>query len=209
MSEHVLDIPFTRDLARRLKLGDLVYLRGAAVVTAGYPTHERLVDCIENDLPVPVAPDGAFFHLGCMSRLENGVRRPLYVNPTTSTRFNAFIPAIVRHFRLTALGGKGGLDARSIEAMRETGCVYLAITGGAAPILTEGVAEVIETGWDDLIAQFRLNRLRLDMFGPLTVAIDAHGNSIYAELAGSARRRLPEILRGLANERGSQNTHSG
>lgn len=203
MSERVLDLPLTPDLARTLKLGDIVFLRGDAVVTAGFPTHQRLSDCIERGIAPPLALGGTLFHLGCMSRDENGILKPLYVNPTTSTRFNAFIPRIVRHFGLTALAGKGGLDAQSIAAMEEVGCVYFSITGGAAPLLTEGVREVLETGWDDLIAQFRLNRLRLDMFGPLTVAIDAHGNSIYAQLAEAAHARLPSIMRALNAERGT------
>lgn len=203
MSERVLDLPLTPDLARTLSLGDIVFLRGEAVATAGYPTHQRLIDCVERGIDAPLALGGTLFHLGCMSRHENGAVKPLYVNPTTSTRFNAFIPRIVRHFGLTALAGKGGLDAASIAAMREVGCVYFSITGGAAPLLTEGVKQVLETGWDDLIAQFRLNRLRLDMFGPLTVAIDARGNSIYAQLAESARARLPGIMRTLNAERGT------
>ena len=69
MSEYILDLPVSRDLARSLKLGDTVFLRGDAVITAGYPTHQRLMDCIEEGRPPPVSMDGgAFFHLGCMSR---------------------------------------------------------------------------------------------------------------------------------------------
>jgi fumarate hydratase subunit beta len=78
--------------------------------------------------------------------------------------------------------------------MQDSGCVYFSMTGGSSALLSEGVTQVIETAWDDLIMQFRLTRLRLDGFGPLTVAIDAHGNSIYEHLADDARNRLPGIL---------------
>ena len=53
------------------------------------------------------------------------------MNPTTSTRFNPFMPRFIRHFGLRAVGGKGGLDAASAAAMREVGCVYLSFLGGA------------------------------------------------------------------------------
>ncbi len=43
--------------------------------------------------------------------------------------------------------------------MQETGCVYFSMIGGLAGMLTEGVRDVIETGWDDLIMQFRLTRV--------------------------------------------------
>ncbi len=71
-------------------------------------------------------------------------------------------------------------------------------------MLTEGIEAVCETGWNDLIVQFRLSRVRLDMFGPLTVAIDAHGNSVYADLNASAQARLPDIMRALARDRSIQ-----
>ena len=198
MSERTLDLPFSPDVARSLELGEVVYLSGEVVVTAGYPTHQRIVAAIEAGEDPPVALRGeALFHLGSMSREEGGRLTPVYVNPTTSTRFNAFIPKIIRHFGITALAGKGGLDAACVAAMRETGCVYFSIVGGAAPLLTEGVKEVLETGWDDLITQFRLTRLRVEGFGPVTVAIDAHGNSRYEQLTISARDRLPSIMRAL------------
>ncbi|WP_180902645.1 fumarate hydratase C-terminal domain-containing protein [Martelella soudanensis] len=205
MSEYLLDLPVSPVLARSLKLGDTVFLRGDAVITAGYPTHQRLLDCVEEGRMPPVSMDGgAFFHLGCMSREEDGALRPLYVNPTTSTRFNAFMPHIITHFGLTVVGGKGGLDAESVAAMKKAGCVYLSILGGGAPLLTEGIEAVCETGWNDLIVQFRLSRVRLDTFGPLTVAIDAHGNSVYADLSASAEARLPDIMRELARDRSIQ-----
>jgi fumarate hydratase subunit beta len=195
LSERVLRAPLTPDEARALRCGDVVFLSGEFVGTAGHPTHKRLVETIERGEAPPIDLNGAaFFHLGSASRESDGRIQPLYVNPTTSTRFNPFIPRIVRHFGITALAGKGGLDAACVAAMQEVGCVYFSMIGGSAPLLTEGVLEVIETGWDDLIMQFRLTRFRIEKFGPLTVAIDAHGHSVYDELTASARSRLPEIV---------------
>lgn len=202
MGDRILDLPISPDVARSLRLGDMVYLRGDAVVTAGFPTHQRLYAGIEKAMPPPVDFKGrAFLHLGAMSEERDGRLEALYVNPTTSTRFNAFMPKIISHFGLTIVAGKGGLDDSSVAAMRDSGCVYLSMIGGGAPLLTEGIAGVVDTGWDDLIAQFRLSRIRLDMFGPLTVAIDAHGNSRYAELSQAARAKLPEIMEMLAYRR--------
>jgi fumarate hydratase subunit beta len=123
-----------------------------------------------------------------------GALAPLYVNPSTSTRFNAQMPSLIRRLGLSAVAGKGGLSPESVAAMREVGCVYLSMVGGASSMLSAGVSAVIESAWDDLIMQFRLTRIRISGFGPLTVAIDAHGNSVYQRLADSARNRLPGIL---------------
>ncbi len=202
MSEWRLKVPLERAEAAKLRLGDLVFLDGEIVTTAGFPTHQRIMQCIASGEAPPVDLAGqTLFHMGNLSREEDGRITPVYVNPTTSTRFNAFMPTIIRHFGLTATAGKGGLDAESVKAMQETGCVYFSMIGGAAPVLTEGVRDVIETGWDDLIMQFRLTRFRVENFGPLTVAIDAHGHSIYDDLSASARLRLPEIMASLGPRR--------
>jgi fumarate hydratase subunit beta len=136
-----------------------------------------------------------------MGSLSDEAGTPLYVNPTTSTRFNRFMPTLMRHFGLTGLAGKGGLDETCAAAIAAQGCVYFSMIGGAAPLLTEGVKEIIETGWDDLIIQFRLTRFRVENFGPLTVAIDARGRSTYADLTAAARARLPGILADLRDSR--------
>jgi fumarate hydratase subunit beta len=39
-----------------------------------------------------------------------------------------------------------------------------------------------------------LTRVRLSGFGPVTVAIDAHGNSVYERLNAAARDRVAELL---------------
>lgn len=195
MSDRILDAPLTPGVARSLNCGDVVFLTGEFVGTAGHPTHKRLYEAIAHGEAPPIDLDGAaFFHLGSMSEETDGRIRPRYVNPTTSTRFDAFIPTIVRHFGITALAGKGGLGPECVAAMQEVGCVYFSMIGGSAPLLTEGVREVVETGWDDLIMQFRLTRFRVEKFGPLTVAIDAHGRSIYDDLSRSAHERLPGIM---------------
>jgi fumarate hydratase subunit beta len=208
MSEIDLAVPLARDALRGLKLGDTVFLTGEIVATAGYPTHQRIVDCIDAGKPLPVdITGGALFHLGSFSREAGGRLEPLYVNPTTSTRFNAFMPKIARHFQLTAVAGKGGLDEESVRAFQEVGCIYFSMIGGVAPLLTAGVREVLATGWDDLIMQFRLTRLRVERFGPLTVAIDAHGGSLYRDIADSAQARLHDILAKLsAGRRAFQGT---
>lgn len=203
MSEYRLAAPLSAADAAQLQVGDIVYLDGEIITSAGFPTHQRIMDCLNAGTEPPIDLQGAcFFHMGSLSD-ENG--EPIYVNPTTSTRFNQFMPTFIKHFELSGLAGKGGLDEASAKAIAEVGCVYFSMIGGAAPLLTEGIVEIIETGWDDLIMQFRLTRFRVEKFGPLTVAIEANGNSIYQNLSDSAQQRLPDILKELSKARaGSQ-----
>ena len=191
-------LPLSPDEARELKLGERVLLDGEVTVTAGFITHQRVIAALEKGEELPIDLRGkAVFHMGSNCRQEGGKWLPNYVNPTTSTRFDAFMPTMIRQLRLTSVGGKGGMGAECVEAMQEVGCVYFSMPGGASPLLSEGVVERLKTGWDDLIEQFRLARFSLNGFGPVTVAIDAHGNSMYENLQKAARDRLPDIMKEL------------
>ena len=58
----------------------------------------------------------ALFHLGSYSRDDRGAFEVLYMNPTTSTRFNEFMPRIIRGLDLRLTGGKGGSDQAGMTA---------------------------------------------------------------------------------------------
>jgi fumarate hydratase subunit beta len=202
MDLHHLTTPIPEAAIRALKLGDLVQLSGDIVITAGLPTHERLIECMSGsrELPFDIA-HGAFFHLGSYNSETDGGLEVQYMNPTTSTRFNDVMPRLIRHFGFRLVGGKGGLDRRSVEAMAEIGCAYLSFLGGGSPLHSRAIVDVAGVGWNDLVSHYRLLKLRVEDLGPLTVAIDANGNSQYELLRESAQSRLPDILAELGKER--------
>lgn len=197
-----LQLPLTEEQARALALGDMVSLDGEIIMAAGLPTHRRIVDFIEAGRPLPTDLRGAaMLHLASYSREADGAFEVLYLNPTTSTRFNSLMPKIIGCFGLRAVGGKGGLDMACVQAMKEAGCVYLSFPGGGCTLLSQSIKEVVSVDWHDLIFHYRLVKLRVEGLGPATVAIDAHGNSLYENLRQAAQSRLPDILAGLDRER--------
>jgi fumarate hydratase subunit beta len=196
-------MPMSREDARSLRAGDMILLDGEIVITAGLPTHQRLLACAEDGRAPPIAlRDGSLLHLGSYSRdTADGGLEALYMNPTTSTRFNPIMPRLIRHFGLTAVGGKGGLDEDCAAAMAEVGCVYLSFLGGGAPLHSGAIRAVREVAWNDLVAHYRLVRLAVEGLGPVTVGIDAAGNSLFRDLSRQAEERLPAILSDLAHDR--------
>ncbi|MGJ7579864.1 fumarate hydratase C-terminal domain-containing protein [Variovorax sp. RHLX14] len=199
---HRLTFPLSAEDARSLRAGDLVVIDGEIVVTAGMPTHERLLGCLAGREPMPMDLQGvSLFHLGSYSREVDGRFELLYINPTTSTRFNPYMPKLIPGYQWHAVGGKGGLDMACAEAMQEVGCVYLSFLGGGCTLLSEAIEEVLEVGWTDMLMHYRLARLRVRGLGPATVGIDAHGRSLYAEEQQTARDRLPELMAELDRER--------
>jgi len=209
MTDRRLQLPLSEEAVRSLMAGDFVTLDGEIVLTAGLPTHERIKQHIEAGKPLPIdVSGGALFHLGSYSRERDGKFEVLYMNPTTSTRFNPFMPGFIRHFGLRAVGGKGGLDLACTEAMREVGCVYLSFLGGGAPLHSDAIKQVVDVAWNDLVAHYRLVKLRVENLGPLLVAIDSHGRSMFDSLSRRAEERLPEILHELDVERAASSSKS-
>lgn len=199
---HHLSFPLSEADARLLRAGDLVHITGEIIITAGIPTHQRMLSCLDGNEAPPMELRGAsVFHLGSFSRETDGRFEVLYINPTTSTRFNPVMPRLVEGFGWHAVGGKGGLDAASVRALQNVGCVYLSFLGGGCTLLSKAVKDVLQVGWSDMLTHYRLVRLRVEDLGPVTVGIDAHGRSLYAEEQAHAAAKLPEILAFLDERR--------
>ena len=199
---HRMTFPLGADDARTLRAGDLVVIDGEIVITAGLPTHQRLIGCLDGREPLPMALHGvSLFHLGSFSREVDGRFEVLYLNPTTSTRFNPVMPRLIEAFEWHAVGGKGGLDQHCVDALQKVGGVYLSFLGGGCTLLSQAIKQVVEVGWSDMLTHYRLVRLQVEGLGPATVGIDAHGRSLYGEEQAAVHDRLPAILRQLDEDR--------
>jgi len=201
---HHLQLPLEASEVRQLAVGDMVLISGDITISIGLPTHQRMVNDLEAGLTLPLdLRGGAFFHLS--SYIRDGVgdegAQALYMNPSTSTRYDAYMPPLIRGLGLRLVGGKGGLDQHSVAAMQEAGCAYLSFLGGGCTLLAESIERVVSSHWNEYISQFRLVTLRVKSLGPATVAIDAHGNSIYEDLRVRAQERMPQILATLNQQR--------
>jgi fumarate hydratase subunit beta len=201
-----LRLPIDAAQAQALRVGDTVTIDGEIVVSAGLPTYQRIADHLQRGDALPMdLRGGSLLHIGSYTRdAADGSVDVLYMNPTTSTRFNPLMPGIIRGLGLHVVGGKGGLDAACVEAMREVGCVYLSIPGGACALLSEALRSVREVAWRDMLTHYRLVRLQVEGLGPATVAIDSHGNSLYDEIKSKAVARLNSIAAGMDAARRGQ-----
>lgn len=199
-----ITLPMSEAEARSLHAGEMVLVDGECTITAGIPTMDRMLRCLDDGQPFPIDLDGgSITHVGSLSRDTPDGLELLYMNPTTSTRFNPDMPRLIRELRLHAVGGKGGLDAESRIAMQEVGCVYLGLLGGGSVLLSDAVTDVVSVHWVDLVPHYRLVAIKVRDLGPLAAAVDAHGNSIYKQLADNAREWAAGILVALAHQRGS------
>lgn len=181
---------------RTLKLGETVYLDGL-VHTGRDRFHKYLHDG-------GVLPEGidlstsALYHCGpVMVSATEGPHAWKMVagGPTTSSREEPYEADIIARFGLRMIIGKGGMGEATLRACQEYGCVYLQAVGGAATSIAnaveyvEGVDFLQEFGAAEAMWHLRVKRF------PVTVAMDAHGNSLYQKVQERSEARLATLLK--------------
>jgi len=192
-----LKIPISEADARELKAGEIVFLDGI-VFTGRDEVHIHALEKAEKGEKTPVDFKGsALFHCGPIMRKVGDKWEVVAAGPTTSSRMNSLEPQFIEKFRPGAIIGKGGMSQPTIDAMKRFGCVYLAITGGAAVLAAKGLKSVRGVEWYELGMPEAIWIMEAENFGPLTVAIDSHGNSLFADVNAKVKEneiKVREIL---------------
>lgn len=174
--------PLSESDARALKVGETIYMDGI-VLTGRDEVHIHALEYLEKGKKIPVEFKGAaLFHCGPIMKKVGDKWVAVAAGPTTSSRMNSLEPQFIEKFRPGAIIGKGGMSQPTVDAMKKYGCVYLAFTGGAAVLAAKGIKSVEGVEWFELGMPEAIWILNCDTFGPLTVAIDAHGNSLFADV---------------------------
>jgi L(+)-tartrate dehydratase beta subunit len=118
---------------------------------------------------------------------------PVCIGTTTSARMERFTEPLMRQHGVRIIIGKGGLGPASQSAFHAHGGVYLAIIGGTAALETTWIEAIEDVDLDDLNPE-SLWRFRVRDFGPLLVAMDAHGASLYDAVSSEANARRAAAL---------------
>ena len=121
---------------------------------------------------------------------------PVCIGTTTSDRMERFTRPLMQQYGVRLVIGKGGLREGSLKSFQDLGGAYLAIVGGTAALETTWIEAIEDVDLDDLNPE-SLWKFRVRGFGPLLVAMDSHGASLYATVNESARGRRAEALRKL------------
>jgi fumarate hydratase class I len=215
-----LHTPLSEAEVRKLKAGDIVLLSGT-VYTGRDEVHKYL--CKGGDLPMlkdgviyhcgpvvledpaggtgvsPVHSTGGTGVSPVHSTGGTGVSpvqkyRVVAAGPTTSIREEPYQADIIQRYGIKAVIGKGGMGAKTLEACKNHGCVYLHGIGGAAQIYArcveqvEGVHLKEKFGSPEAVWVLRVKDF------PAVVTMDAHGQSLHQEVADESKGRLQSVL---------------
>ena len=195
--------PATEQQVRALRTGDTVTLNGTlygirdATLIHMFDRGRRTRFDLRGHALIHTAPNVRW--VGETQAAPTGYA-PVCVGTTTSARMERFTQPLMREYGARILIGKGGLGAGSAAAFQELGGAYLAVIGGAAALETTWVEAIEDVDLDDLNPE-SLWKFRVKGFGPLLVAMDAHGGSLYAEVNTQARSRRAAALASLGVKR--------
>jgi fumarate hydratase subunit beta len=182
MATHKLTTPISEEQIRTLKANDVVYITGT-LVTARDQAHKRALQFHQEGKRLPVDLEGlAVFHCGPRVKKDGDNWRVVAAGPTTSTRMDIFEDEFIKNFKVRVIIGKGGMGKRTTDAMKKFGAIYGAFTGGAAVLAAKAIKNVKAVEWFDLGMPEALWIFEAVEFGPLTVAIDSHGNNLFEDV---------------------------
>ena len=196
MTHHVLETPVTEAQVRALKAGDTVTLERTlfgirdATLMAMFDRGRKTKFDLQGHAVIHTAPNVKKVPV---SNENPGGYIPLCIGTTTSQRMERFTRPLMEQNGVRIIIGKGGMGPDTSKAFRDIGGAYLAVVGGAAALQTTWITAVEDVDMDDLHPE-SLWRFAIKNFGPLMVAMDAHGGSLYANVHDAAAARRAAIL---------------
>jgi len=197
MTIYKLNTPISEETVRKLRVNDTLYLTGT-IVTVRDAAHRRALRFHKEGKQLPVNLQGlAIFHCGPLVKKEDGGWKVVAAGPTTSSRMDLFEDEFIKNFKVRIVVGKGGMGKKTADAMKLYGAVYGAFTGGAGVLAAKAIKRVKSVEWSDLGMPEAMWILEVEDFGPLTVAIDAHGNNLFETIQTKVDEEKLKIYRKL------------
>jgi L(+)-tartrate dehydratase beta subunit len=199
VAHHDLRMPITEAQARALRVNDTVTLNGTlygirdATQIHMFDRGRKTRFDLAGHAVIHTAPN--------VKKVDKSVAcpagyQPSCVGTTTSERMERFTRPLMVQNGVRLVIGKGGLRDASAAAFRELGGAYLAIVGGAAALETTWIEAIEDVDLDDLHPE-SLWKFRVRGFGPLVVAMDSHGGSLYAQVRSDSQGRRSKALASL------------
>jgi fumarate hydratase, class I len=187
--EIVLRPPLSEETIRALKVGDVVLITGE-FFTGRDAVHAHLVN---NPLPAGVDLTGSvLYHCGPVMLKSGDQWTVKAAGPTTSSREEPYQADIIKNFGVRAVVGKGGMGAKTLAALKQHGAVYLNAIGGAAQYYARAIDQVLGVSLLEFGIPEAMWRLHVNNFIAI-VTMDAHGNSLHADLERETGERLAEL----------------
>lgn len=171
-----ISTPLNDELIAQLHAGDNLLISGT-IYTGRDAAHKKLMDLIEKGEKLPLELKGQIiFYVGPTPARPG---KPIgSAGPTTSYRMDAYTPKL-HELGLKATVGKGSRSPEVKGALKKFKAVYLAVTGGAAALVSQSIKKAEVVAYPELGPE-AIHKLQVEDF-PAQVINDMYGGDIYEE----------------------------
>jgi len=201
-----VNIPISDEEIRSLKVGEPVALSGV-MLTGRDTVHKWMIDTFikktrqpqGDDLEVyraiqPLLKDGVIYHCGpVVAGLDTKEYKFMAAGPTTSIREEPYQSDVMHHFKIKGVIGKGGMASKTLTACKDVPGVYFHAVGGAATLIAQSVQKVLGVYKLDFGVPEAMWVIEVKDF-PVVVTMDAHSNSLHADVARHSKEILDKLL---------------
>jgi L(+)-tartrate dehydratase beta subunit len=199
MAHHDLLLPIDDAQVRALRIGDTVTLQATlfgirdATLIHMFDRGRRTKFDLRGHAVIHTAPN--------VKKVQPDATHPagyapVCIGTTTSDRMERFTAPLLEQYGVRLIVGKGGMRDGSLAAFAKHGGAYLAIIGGAAALETTWIERIEDVDLDDLNPE-SLWKFRIRDFGPLLVAMDSHGGSLYDAVGHDVAKQRAKVLAAL------------
>lgn len=176
------------------KAGETLLLSGK-ILTARDAAHKRMVEMLDCGAALPVPLEGrVIYYVGPVDPVGDEVVGP--AGPTTATRMDRFTGRVLGQGLLSMIG-KAERGPETVAEIARHGATYLIAVGGAAVLVAKSIRSSRVLAFEDLgmeaIREFEVK----DM--PVSVAVDARGESVHISGPNTWRGRHVPVLRKAAD----------
>ncbi len=196
MAHYELNLPLDEASVRQLRVNDTVTLHGTlfgirdASYIAMFDRQRKTRFDLSGHAVIHTAPNVK--KVPVSAEFPAGYA-PVCIGTTTSDRMERFTRSLMTQCGVRFIIGKGGMREGSQAAFSELGGAYLAIVGGTAALETTWIEAIEDVDLDDLNPE-SLWKFRIKNFGPLLVAMDSHGASLYTDVQAAVADRRAQAL---------------
>ena len=173
---HHLSTPLSKEVIRKLHIGDLVLITGT-IYAARDAAHKRMDEALDRGDPLPADLRGQLIYYVGPTPAKPG-QAIGSAGPTTSGRMDAYTPRLLE-LGLAGMIGKGNRSQAVMDTIKDNGCVYFAATGGAGALLSRCIKKYTVLAYPELGPE-AFAAMEVEDF-PATVVADCYGGDQYKE----------------------------
>jgi fumarate hydratase subunit beta len=176
--EYHLTLPVPSPMIKKIHVGDIIYITGN-IFTARDEAHKMMLQKEKKSLPFNPS-EMALYHCGPLMKKVQNKWQVVSAGPTTSGRMELFEDKFIEKFNVNIIIGKGGMGERTKDALQRYTAIYVAYSGGAGALAAECIEETTAVYW---LEEFGMPEavwiFTVKEFGPLIVAMDSYGKTLY------------------------------